>query len=122
MTKFKSLFPPFVWMAIIFIFSSIPNLELSGEFCLYDFFLRKLAHIAEYAILFLLWNHALGNWKKAFAISFVYAIFDEIHQNFVPTRDGRVVDVVVDGAGIYIGWFVLILRKKLKPKVSISNI
>ncbi|MBM4402107.1 MAG: VanZ family protein [Candidatus Cloacimonetes bacterium] len=106
----KLYLPPILWMIFIFILSSIPNLELQGEFSVYDFFLRKLAHIAEYAILFLLWERALGNWKKAFIISFAYAIADEMHQYFVPTRDGKAMDVLVDGTGIVLGWFLLKLK------------
>ncbi len=101
-------------MAFVFILSSTPNLELQGAFSSYDFFLRKLAHIAEYAILFLLWYRADNNWKKAFAVSFVYAIFDEIHQFLVPTRDGRVIDVMIDGIGIVLGLFLVSKTKNRK--------
>ena len=93
-------------MLFIFILSSIPNLELRGEYSVYDFFLRKIAHIFEYTVLFLLWQRALKNWKKAIVISFVYALTDEIHQGLVPTRDGKITDVFIDSLGIGLGLFI----------------
>lgn len=33
-------------------------------------------------------------------LSIVYAISDELHQTFVPTREGKVRDVLIDTAGI----------------------
>lgn len=116
--KFKTFLPPIVWMIVIFIFSSIPNLELQGELSCYDFFLRKLAHIAEYAILFFLWNRALKNYKKAFIISITYALFDEIHQSFVPTRDGKIADLVIDGFGVSLGLFLKLTNSKVSQMLQ----
>lgn len=54
MRKFiKNWLPVFLWAAVIFYLSSQPGLK-SGLLWPYDFILRKLAHITEYAILFLL--------------------------------------------------------------------
>lgn len=39
-------------------------------------------------------------YKIAFLIAVLYAVSDEIHQTFVPTREGRLRDVVIDTAGI----------------------
>ena len=52
--------------------------------------------------------------KKAYAIAFVlsviYAVTDEIHQIFVPGREGKISDVVIDSSGSFfgIGLFVLL--------------
>lgn len=38
----------------------------------------------------------------AFIFSVLYAASDEIHQLFTPTREGRMRDVIIDTAGIYL--------------------
>jgi VanZ family protein len=70
---------------------------------------RKGIHFVTYAILALLAWHALstrhpGRWRtrtglQALALAVVYAMSDEIHQSFVPTRVGSKLDVVIDTAG-----------------------
>ena len=67
---------------------------------------RWVAHFCEYAALAALWIWALAPelgrraiWA-AIAISFAYAISDEIHQSFVAGRDSDPLDVVVDSVGI----------------------
>jgi VanZ family protein len=44
----------------------------------------------------------------AFAIAIGYAITDEIHQTFVPTRNGSSVDVPIDAVGAAIATAALI--------------
>jgi VanZ family protein len=67
---------------------------------------RIVAHAGEYALLTGLWWWALGPvlgaraLAAAVAISFAYAITDEIHQSFVAGRDADPLDVVTDLAGI----------------------
>jgi VanZ family protein len=36
-------------------------------------------------------------------IAILYAVTDEIHQHFVPGRDGRATDVLIDAAGVVVG-------------------
>ncbi len=73
---------------------------------------RKIAHVSEYALLFLLIYHALRvtlhpgdlTWRwplatAAFAIAVAYAASDEFHQTFIPSRTGTSRDVLVDSAG-----------------------
>jgi VanZ family protein len=67
---------------------------------------RILAHGGEYALLTLLWAWALvpsmgrRALPAAAAISFLYALTDELHQSFVPDRDADPFDIAVDAAGI----------------------
>ena len=68
---------------------------------------RKLGHLTEYAVLALLWRHALLRTARpasnaawaALAISIAWAVVDETHQSTVPTRTGSGVDVVIDAVG-----------------------
>lgn len=49
-----------------------------------------------------------------FAISIIYAITDEIHQMFVPTRNPSIADLLTDNAGILSSMILyLVLNKKL---------
>ena len=83
-------------------------------------FIRKCAHVTEYAVLALLVWWALRRpvrgdprpWRWAHAgyallCTTLYAASDEIHQLFVPSREGRFEDVVIDAAGAALGLFVL---------------
>jgi VanZ family protein len=72
-------------------------------------FIRKIGHIAEYFILSILLFRAFrdgspASWKwrwSMFAIIGVvlWAVSDEWHQSFVPTRTASVADVSIDTAG-----------------------
>lgn len=84
---------------------------------------RKSGHLTEYALLGALSVRALRkpgtswNWKQAgqgVALAALYAATDEIHQSFVPTRDGRVTDVLIDtvgaATGVWLAWRIGRLR------------
>lgn len=70
---------------------------------------RKLAHFTEYAILGLLAARAFRTSSRPaistrwFLISFTlivtYALLDEYHQSFVPSRTGSILDSLIDIAG-----------------------
>lgn len=96
MKRFLSLWAPLAaWCGVIFAFSSIPDLSSGLS---YDFPLRKAAHMAEYAVLFLLARRAMGD-AKGFLFAVLYAAGDEFHQSFVPGRHGAWSDVLIDAAG-----------------------
>ena len=93
--------PPVLWAAVIFAFSSVPDLGtgLGG----WDLLLRKLAHAVEYALLGLLLARAAGRPAVALALGVGYAALDELHQTLVPGRVGSPVDVAIDAAGVALG-------------------
>lgn len=77
-----------------------------------SFFVRKMAHITEYFILFILAYRVAKiyiNINKTKLITllfvFIYATTDEIHQLFIPGREGMFRDVLIDifGAIVAIG-------------------
>ena len=118
------------WMAFIFFMSAMPG-DVSGEqsgtvvrilLALHDAILgpsemsaqaismletlvRKAAHMAEYAVLALLFCHALrvsGARRpacRALLVCLAYAATDEFHQSFVGGRGPSAVDVMIDTAG-----------------------
>jgi len=93
--------PVVVWAAVIFVFSSVP--DLGTGLGTWDLVLRKLAHTAEYAILGALLVRATGRSGLALAIGTLYAVSDEVHQVFVAGRHGSPIDVAIDAVGIAIG-------------------
>jgi VanZ family protein len=97
--------PVLLWAAVIFAFSSVPSLSsgLGG----WDLFLRKCAHMTEYAILAVLVARAAGSYAWAFALAVAYACTDELHQVFVRGRHGSPVDVCIDAVGAVVGLGVL---------------
>ncbi len=117
----KNWLPVFVWAGLIFFLSAQPDLKLeaAGGF---DFFLRKIAHMTEFAVLFLLLARAFLKCnlsiKKAlifaFAISVLYAFFDEYHQSFVLGRVASLIDIGIDNLGILIAIVLTFLHKRNK--------
>ena len=84
------------------------------------FVIRKCAHLTEYAILALLLWRALRKpvkgdtrpWRGsearlALVLVALYSATDEIHQLFVPGRQGSVWDVLLDTTGAAIGLLLL---------------
>jgi VanZ family protein len=105
----------FLEPVIRWLFPHMPNPQVQD----WVFFFRKCAHFTEYAILaMLVWRafsaaqgpDAAGarawRWRPALlALTLVvaYAITDEIHQAFVPSRQASAVDVLIDSAGAAFG-------------------
>ena len=102
-------FPAILWMAIIFYFSSLQHFTISENSTL-DFIIFKGLHAVEYAFLYFLIFRAYlpinlpdsDKLKYAFILSILYAVSDEVHQTFVPTREGVPRDIIIDSAGILI--------------------
>ena len=119
----KYWLPVILWCSLIFWLSSIQHLDTGWG--LWDFILRKCAHMAEYGVLYLLARRAFAGTPSAswfdklttlskveglrinptmagFVFAVLYAASDEFHQSFVPTRGPSVKDVMLDAAGAYI--------------------
>lgn len=118
MLKFLKLWPPvFIWCGFIFYLSGVPNLNTGWG--LWDLILRKIAHMLEFFILAaLLYRAFKGSFKlSAFFLvfwplflTFLYAVSDEWHQSFVPTRAASAIDVLIDSMGIIL--FLIIIKYK----------
>ncbi|MFH1258307.1 MAG: VanZ family protein [Elusimicrobiota bacterium] len=119
--KLRYWLPVVVWAGVIFSLSSIPN--LSTNLGTIDLVLRKLAHLTEYAALTLLLLRALINttgfsWRKSQIYSLsgaaFYAVSDELHQSFVPTRGPSVFDVGIDCLGVILALGLSVWWRKKK--------
>jgi VanZ family protein len=100
-------------MIVIFYFSSRPRFGITHKF-LFDFIIFKTLHMIEYGILYLLFFRAfykttkLSSSKKilySFLLALFYAVADEFHQLFVPSREGRIRDIIIDIGGITIVYY-----------------
>ncbi|MCA9806085.1 MAG: VanZ family protein [Cyanobacteria bacterium HKST-UBA02] len=117
-------------MLVIFLFSHQPYSGRITEEYLggLNVPVRKLGHLTEYFVLFLLVHWAMiapqnpGAEKHGRAkffiipavISVLYAISDEFHQNFVPGRSASISDVLVDATGVLIAVIALKLYRRWK--------
>ena len=128
------------WMVVIFCFSAQPgdtSSDVSGSIShlfmqiwnwifqldwdaakvlemaeVWDYPIRKLAHMTEFGILAALVFGAIKYYPQvdtmrkryvgAWMVAVVYAATDEFHQRFVPDRSGNLVDVCVDATGAVI--------------------
>ena len=116
MKRMYAWFPVLLWMSVIFLLSSRSRVQVSEEETV-NFIVFKTLHIIEFAILYGLSYRAIryerSNDSKsvwyfvAFVISVLYAGSDEIHQTFIPTREGRARDVIIDSVGIISSWITL---------------
>lgn len=92
-------------MGLIFLVSSrstLPRVTNGAA----ETLVKKSAHMLEYAILVVLWRKPLSGQMgagrsllAAWLLAVLYAVSDEYHQTFVPGRQGRVFDVLVDAMG-----------------------
>lgn len=99
-----------LWMGVIFFLSHQPDLPHHPEAIL-DVIIKKLGHMAEYAVLAALawwaWRRVGGTTSTraflyAFVLAVLYAASDEGHQYLVPGRNPQLLDVGFDvlGAGL----------------------
>ncbi len=105
--------PPLALMMFIFYLSSRQRVSISEVYTI-NFVVFKSLHIIEYAILYFFVFRALYNsldrknmrriYLLAIAITFLYAVSDEVHQTFVPTRNGSGRDIVIDSIGIFLSF------------------
>lgn len=111
MKLFKYWLPVLTWMALIFLGSSIPSARVAQNGVL-DFLAHKVAHLFEYAALYLLVYRALNQGKSAFdkreiivalLLVTLYGGSDELHQSFIPGRESRLRDVFIDFLGGLLG-------------------
>ncbi len=117
-----------VWIAVIFLFSHQAYSGAITETYLHDanIPIRKLAHVTEFAVLFLLTRHAhsqstfssgWGNTRlsvAAYLFTLANALFDEWHQSLVPGRSSTLSDATVDMCGAMLAWLAICVLSKIK--------
>lgn len=116
-----------VWMGVIFAFSHQANSseKTAVVFGGFNIFARKMGHISEFGVLFLLIRFALSKHielKKAtlgaVLLAVLYAASDEWHQSFVPGRSACVEDVMLDSSAVLLTFFFSGLIDKIVAKMK----
>ena len=89
---------------------------------LFNHFIRKSAHVTEYAVLgALLFRAFRGDsqfrWRLRWAVyalifSGLWALLDEFHQTLTRSREGSIWDVLLDSSGALLGLALIALYQK----------
>lgn len=101
--------PVVAWMVVIFVFSQHSSVRVSETY-FWNFVFFKFLHLVEYFILYLasLRATAISGIRQPYAVSLfitaLYAVSDEIHQSFVPSREPHIRDVIIDISGGILAW------------------
>jgi VanZ family protein len=118
--------PPFVVMAAIFMFSSLPA-DVLPYFGRYDFIAKKSGHMIGYALLAVAYYRALPSrlsrgYRAAlsFLMALLFALSDEFHQSFVKGRHSTLRDVGIDSIGAVIALTVSVLYSSNSRSSSTS--
>lgn len=123
MKWFKTIYPSLLWLAFIWILSSLPSKSLPS-FNILGF--DKLEHITIYAILGILFS----TWRKnknslqesdtdnhyknsslLFMVLLLLAGLDEYHQIWIPGRSVSIYDLFANALGLSLGFWVSRKRK-----------
>src|SRR6266567_1210549 len=134
----KYWLPPFIWLGVIFVGSTgVMSAEQTLRFLVpflrwldpqisfatiaaIHFALRKLGHLTEYAIFAaLLWRalrrgtHLQAKMSILFLLAWlaaaIFALTDEFHQSFVPSRTASPIDMMIDICGAMIGLIICMM-------------
>ena len=97
-----------IWTGMIVVLSSLPNLDDGTGGHRFAIGVFVLAHAAFFSTLgFLVANLLAGSAHRliwwTFVLVTVFAVFDELHQNFVPGRDPSPIDLGFDALGALLG-------------------
>lgn len=118
-------FPVLLWMGVIFVFSSISGYAQRPELTAGEWATRKGAHVGEFFVLTVLlfrsvWKYLNERPFETFVmtgmLAYTYAVLDEIHQYFVPLRQSKMSDVLIDMAGIFLGLSLIWILWKVSCK------
>jgi VanZ family protein len=93
--------------------------------------IRKLAHITEFGVFSIAVFHGVRaerhGWKLSWAaatlvIAVAYAGFDEWHQMYVPLREARMRDVLIDASGAFLAQLFVWAYSRFHKPSSVPTI
>ncbi len=119
--KYLRYVPLILWASLIFYMSAQDAVSVS-ESKNADVFAHKLAHIIEYAVLYVTFIIAFTRKFNSFTKTAIcglvfitiYGITDEFHQSLNRTRQPRISDVFVDFVGGVCGYLAVKVYKKAR--------
>ncbi|HOZ80972.1 MAG TPA: VanZ family protein [Candidatus Woesebacteria bacterium] len=120
MKKLIYFLPSIIWMCFIFYLSSQSTIGI-GQTKTERFLILKTFHLIEYATLAIFLLFAFRRYLPSALFAYLYALTDELHQRFVPGREGKFQDTLIDLLGITLGlifikYFLIKLYSKLPNK------
>jgi VanZ family protein len=116
---------PMVGKGILRLLPFLRNHLSYAEIDAVNFFLRKCAHVTEYAILATLAYRAVAFGDPKFRsrniivpwlLAATYAASDEYHQTFYASRGPSVEDVFVDAGGASLGLLICLWNRTLRAE------
>ena len=110
-------------MGAIFFMSSQKSIVITTN-ATTSFVTFKTLHVCEYAFLFFLLYRAIQSHHLqkyitaplAFGTAILYSLTDEFHQLFIPTRQGRLRDILFDIVGMLV-MYTIIKKVRLIQKL-----
>lgn len=122
-----------LWCIAIFIATTSPvstggnTLELfrkylqlsEGQATMLNLLFRKGTHLTAFGMLavFLYKSFIKRRFFLAWLFTMIYAATDELHQAFVPNRDGLFIDVIIDSVGALLALFIIkLIGRKRKTR------
>ena len=90
----------------------LPNYNALPEFVSFS---DRLNHAVAFMVLYLLLEraHPAVSIKNRVLLLFIFAVFIEVIQYFLPTRFAAVSDVLADAAGVIVAIFILPYLQRL---------
>ncbi|KKM81073.1 hypothetical protein LCGC14_1333430 [marine sediment metagenome] len=119
--NYTKAIPAIFCTILIFYFSSLSNPYLIIPPQQPSINLNSILHMLEFGLLsFLVFFGFFSKAKSIYLLSFpfLYAIVDEIHQYFVPSRYFDVFDILLDSIGVVGGIFSYFLLRILYDKIK----
>ena len=89
-----------------------------------DHIIRKLAHFSIYTLLgisimcFMCTFEIKIKYKvlTSLGLGLIYACSDELHQMFIPGREGKITDILLDTSGVLFGILIIYFLVKITSK------
>ena len=78
-----------------------------------QYILQKIGHFSSFCILTLLVFNWIKKYRLTIYISIGYACLTEVLQLFF-SRDGRIIDMFIDSAGVLLGIIIITIAKSLE--------
>ncbi len=119
-------YPLAIYWATLLVLTSLPSVKFIDKFKVSD----KVEHLLAYfglGILFSLSLHFQAKylklrekfWQWSIALISIYAALDEIHQLFIPNRQGDVSDWLADFLGVLIASFIV--KKFVEMSLTLTD-
>ena len=105
---------PLVYMSFIWYLSDSPSDAIINTRLSFDAAIKESLHLVEFGLLYLFWAIAFLVYEKfspqknrlSVLIAVVYALADELHQYFVPSRSATAIDLIKDIVGVIIACYI----------------